>query len=98
MTSQVDLTNLLPAVIAAAEAAGRSVAAEFTRPGGPRGRGGHADVDDEIEAVLRQQLLEMLPARWWGEETGKHVGPGGPQSAPKYQQTRGEPWQPLMRK
>jgi hypothetical protein len=39
-----------PSVIAAAEAAGRVLAEEFVRPNGPRGGGGHADVDDEIEA------------------------------------------------
>jgi fructose-1,6-bisphosphatase/inositol monophosphatase family enzyme len=40
--------------------------------------GSHADVDDEIEAVLRKQLLELLPARWLGEETGACEGAGGP--------------------
>jgi hypothetical protein len=46
------------------------LAEEFARPNGPRGGAGHADVDDEIEATLRKQLLELLPARWRGEETG----------------------------
>jgi ADP-ribosyl-[dinitrogen reductase] hydrolase len=35
-------------------------------------------VDDEIEATLRKQLLELLPARWRGEETGVLKGAGGP--------------------
>jgi ADP-ribosyl-[dinitrogen reductase] hydrolase len=65
-------------VIAAAEAAGRTLAAEFARPDGPRGGADHADVDDEIEAALRKQLLELLPARWRGEETGVLAGAGGP--------------------
>jgi hypothetical protein len=50
-------------VVAAAEAAGRLLAAEFARPGGPRGAGRHADIDHEIEVGLRQRLLELLPAR-----------------------------------
>jgi ADP-ribosyl-[dinitrogen reductase] hydrolase len=54
------------------------LAAEFTRPDGPRGGGSHAVVDDEIETTLRRQLLELLPARWRGEETGALVGIGGP--------------------
>jgi fructose-1,6-bisphosphatase/inositol monophosphatase family enzyme len=78
MTDEIDLARLLPFVIEVAEAAGRRVAAEFIRPGGPRGRGDHADVDEEIELVLRPQLLERLPARWLGEETGGLAGPGGP--------------------
>ncbi len=53
MTSHPDLRNLLQPVIAAAEAAGRTLAAEFVRPAGPRGGADHADVDDEIETALR---------------------------------------------
>jgi ADP-ribosyl-[dinitrogen reductase] hydrolase len=78
MTTHVNVHNLLQPVIAAAEAAGRVLAVEFARPDGPRGHGSHADVDDEIEAVLRKQLLELLPARWLGEETGAREGAGGP--------------------
>jgi ADP-ribosyl-[dinitrogen reductase] hydrolase len=78
LTTHVNLRILLQPVIAAAEAAGRTLAAEFARPDSPRGYGSHADVDDEIEAVLRKQLLELLPARWLGEETGARAGAGGP--------------------
>ena len=78
MTTHTPLPPLLPVVIAAAEEAGRLLAAEFARPDGPRGGGGHADVDDEIETLLRERLLTLLPARWRGEETGALVGPGGP--------------------
>ena len=74
----MDLRNLLQPVILAAEAAGLALSAEFARPGGPRGHVSHADVDDEIEVVLRKQLLELLPARWMGEETGIDAGAGGP--------------------
>jgi ADP-ribosylglycohydrolase/fructose-1,6-bisphosphatase/inositol monophosphatase family enzyme len=77
-TQHPDLPVLLDAVILAAEAAGRRLAAEFVRPDGPRGHGSHADVDREIEAELRARLLVLLPARWRGEETGVAAGPGGP--------------------
>jgi fructose-1,6-bisphosphatase/inositol monophosphatase family enzyme len=77
VTTHPDLSALLLPVIAAAEAAGRLLAEEFVRPDGPHGEAGHADVDDEIEVVLREQLLDLFPARWLGEETGAQVGPGG---------------------
>jgi ADP-ribosylglycohydrolase/fructose-1,6-bisphosphatase/inositol monophosphatase family enzyme len=77
MTTLADLPGLLQPVIAMAESAGRLLAAEFARPDGPRGAGSHADVDDEIEVMLREQLLALLPARWLGEETGEKAGPGG---------------------
>lgn len=77
MAEATDLRILLPAVVAAAEAAGRLLAAEFARPGGPRGAGSHADIDREIEVGLRDELLELLPARWLGEEAGADLGPGG---------------------
>ena len=70
MAQRPNLPDLLRHVIAAAEAAGRTLAEEFVRPDGPRGGGSHADVDDEIEATLRNRLLGLLPARWRGEETG----------------------------
>jgi ADP-ribosylglycohydrolase/fructose-1,6-bisphosphatase/inositol monophosphatase family enzyme len=76
-TSATEPRALLSAVIAAAEAAGRLLAAEFVRPGGPRGAGGHAKIDQEIEVGLRDRLLALLPARWLGEETGADPGPGG---------------------
>lgn len=75
--SSAEPRALLPAAVAAAEAAGRLLAAEFARPGGPRGAGSHADIDREIEVGLRGRLLELLPARWLGEETGSDPGPGG---------------------
>jgi ADP-ribosyl-[dinitrogen reductase] hydrolase len=78
MTQRLNLPRLLEQVIAAAEAAGGRLAEEFTRSDGPRGGGGRADVDDEIEATLRNRLLQLLPARWRGEETGVLKGAGGP--------------------
>uniref|UniRef100_UPI002FDC0F20 inositol monophosphatase family protein n=1 Tax=Falsiroseomonas oryzae TaxID=2766473 RepID=UPI002FDC0F20 len=69
---------LLPAVVAAAEGAGRRIATEFSRPGGPRGAGGKAPVDTEVEAELRAALTALLPeACWVGEETGRATGAGG---------------------
>ena len=74
----ISLPGLLPTVIAAAEAAGERLVAEFTHPQGPRGRGGSdSPVDDEIEADLRVALLDLLPARWRGEETGTSDDGGG---------------------
>ncbi|HEY3847775.1 MAG TPA: inositol monophosphatase family protein [Acetobacteraceae bacterium] len=62
---------LLPDVIQAVETAGRMVAAEFCRPGGPR-FSDHvtAPVDHEIELFLRDRLTGLLPARFVGEEAG----------------------------
>ncbi|WPB86105.1 inositol monophosphatase family protein [Sediminicoccus rosea] len=70
------IPSLLPAVTALAEQAGRMLADEFTRPGGPQGQSGHAPVDDAIEFMLRPALLSLLPAAWRGEETGAAAGPG----------------------
>lgn len=72
------LPTLLPAIIAAAEAGGRRIAAEFARDGGPRGADGHAPIDEEVEADLRQVLLALLPASWRGEETGGAKMAGSP--------------------
>lgn len=64
-------SQILPAVIAAVEQAGRMLAAEFVRPDGPRFLD-HvtAPVDREIELFLRTRLLDLLPARFVGEEAG----------------------------
>jgi hypothetical protein len=93
MIKHPNLRNLLQPVIAASEAAGRTLAAEFARPDRPRGGADHADVDDEIEAALKQ-LLELLPARWQGEETGVLAGAGGPYCWSSIPMTgRAPPWQ-----
>ena len=62
---------LLPSVIAAAAEAGRMVAEEFHRPSGPR-FSDHvtAPIDIEIEMVLRKRLMDLVPARFVGEEAG----------------------------
>jgi len=63
--------TLLPSVIQAVTEAGRMVAAEFTRPDGPR-FSDHvtAPMDYEVELFLRSHLLGLLPARFVGEEAG----------------------------
>lgn len=63
--------DVLPAVIDAVREAGAMLRAEFHRPGGPRGQGGHAPVDAEVERQLRARLLPLGEAGWLGEETGR---------------------------
>lgn len=59
----------LPLVIESVLAAGKILAAEWQRPNGPRGIGDKADVDIEIEHVLRKDLLSLIDCDFWGEET-----------------------------
>ncbi len=68
--------GLLAPVIAAAKAAGDLVAAEFARPDGPR-FSDHvtAPLDTEIEMILRDRLLALVPARFVGEEAGVLAAP-----------------------
>lgn len=40
---------------------------------GPRGFAEKAAVDEEIEKLLRAELLEILPCDWWGEEIGSQL-------------------------
>lgn len=53
--------------------AGELLSAEWDRPDGPRGKGDKAEVDAEIETVLRAQLLALLDCDFWGEETGTRL-------------------------
>ncbi|MBK4992372.1 inositol monophosphatase [Pseudomonas sp. S37] len=76
-TGRMDTQNILPLVITAVELAGALLAAEYMRPSGPRGFGDKAEVDVEIEDVLRTELLRVLQCDFWGEETG-HVLTGDP--------------------
>lgn len=59
----------LSQVIDSVLAAGRTLAAEWQRPDGPRGSGDKADVDIEIEHILRNDLLALIDCDFWGEET-----------------------------
>lgn len=60
--------DLKRAVIDAVMEAGAMLRAEFHRPEGRRGSGGHAEIDKEIEALLKQRLLGAHPCDWRGEE------------------------------
>lgn len=74
----MDLQQALETARVAAREAAALIRADFHRPGGPRGGGHHADVDDEAEAVIREALLRAYPeAGYLGEETGT----GGPARA-----------------
>jgi len=62
---------ILPRVIEAARDAGHLIAAEFARPDGPRFSDNvTAPLDREIELMLRDRLLALVPARFVGEEAG----------------------------
>lgn len=67
---------VLQDVIAAVEEGGRMLAAEFSRPGGPRGGEHKAPIDKEIELMLRPRLLALVPGRFIGEEAGIIEAPG----------------------
>ena len=68
------LSGVLAATIAAVEAEGVRLLQEFCLPGGPRGSGSKAPIDDEIELRLRQALMRAFPCRFVGEETGETAG------------------------
>jgi fructose-1,6-bisphosphatase/inositol monophosphatase family enzyme len=66
-----DPQTILPRVIEAVTEAGQLVAAEFARPDGPRFSDNvTAPLDTEIEMMLRDRLLALVPARFVGEEAG----------------------------
>lgn len=71
------LQHILNQVIETVERAGVLLAQECARLGGRRGSGDKAEIDVEIEALLRAELLVLLDCDWWGEETG-HVLTGSP--------------------
>lgn len=73
----VNLAPLLDAVIEAVREGGALLRAEFLRPDGPRGADSKADVDEEIETLLRNRLLARLPATWHGEETANAPAAAG---------------------
>lgn len=64
------LPNLLPAVIDLVVRAGEMIVSESFRPDGPRGSGDKAAIDLEVERLLREGLLQLLPCDFVGEETG----------------------------
>ena len=73
----MDPASLLAAVIAAVEAQGERLRAEFYRAGGPRGRRGSCPVDVEIEESLRESLTALVDCAFVGEETEVLPGEAG---------------------
>lgn len=65
--------HLLKPVTDIVLSAGKLLSDEWERPEGPRGQGDKAEVDAEIECVLRIDLLALLDCDFWGEETGTHL-------------------------
>ena len=65
-----DYQHLLAVAVAAAREAGALLRAEFLKPGGPAGHGGHADIDKPAERLIRERLLAVTPDwSYGGEET-----------------------------
>src|SRR5438034_719372 len=56
--------NVLAKVVAAVEAEGERLRAEFYGPQGPRGRRGSCPLDREIEERLQVALQALIPARY----------------------------------
>jgi len=52
----------LDAAVEAARAAAAHLAAEFARPGGPRGQADKCPADDEAEVLIRERLLAAFPS------------------------------------
>ncbi|TRL95778.1 inositol monophosphatase [Pseudomonas aeruginosa] len=65
--------HLLKPVTEIVLSAGKLLFAEWERPDGPRGQGDKAEIDVEIENILRTDLLALLDCDFWGEETGTHL-------------------------
>ncbi|MBS0122628.1 inositol monophosphatase family protein [Thetidibacter halocola] len=74
--SQIAPATLLPAVLDAVADAGALIRAEFHCPGGPRGRGGKAAVDIEVETLLKSRLLALHSCGFLGEETAPRRAAG----------------------
>ena len=68
------LAQVLAATVAAVEAEGERLLAEFYLPSGPRGAGSKAPIDEEMERRLRDALQRALPCDFIGEETGARPG------------------------
>lgn len=66
-----DYAQALDVAVAAAREAGQLLREEFHRPGGPRGSGGHAEIDQQAEEAIQKKLLAAFPWSYLGEETGQ---------------------------
>src|SRR5258708_6660360 len=73
-----NLAEALTVASAAAQEAGALLRAEFHRPGGPRGHGGHAEIDRPAEELIRQRLRAAFPWNYLGEELGPLAGAATP--------------------
>jgi ADP-ribosylglycohydrolase/fructose-1,6-bisphosphatase/inositol monophosphatase family enzyme len=73
-----ELASALSAAVLAAREAGALLREEFHRPGGPRGHGGHAEIDRVAEEAIRKRLLATFPWGYLGEETGRAGPTEGP--------------------
>lgn len=56
------LNEVIPLILRA----GTLIVAEADRPGGPRGEGDKADIDVEVEILLREGLLRLQTGDFWG--------------------------------
>src|SRR5918998_1637104 len=68
----IDYRQVLQIAVDSAREAGAMLREELLRDGGPRGRGGHAEIDESAERLIRDRLLAETPG--WviqGEETGR---------------------------
>lgn len=70
---KANLATLLIQTVEVVIRAGQLLITEWARVDGPRGKDDKAVVDVEIELLLRQQLLNLLPCDFWGEETGHRL-------------------------
>ena len=73
----VDYSRALDVALDAAQLAGRLLRDEFHRPGGPRGRRTHADIDEVVERAIYERLSGEFSWGIRGEECGFDVGDGG---------------------
>jgi hypothetical protein len=62
-----DFTRALAIAIKAAREAGGLLRQEFHRPGGPRGSGGHAEIDSIAEERIQKALLAAFPWNYLSE-------------------------------
>ena len=69
----MSFVGLLDPAVGSVISAGKLLASEWYRIGGPRGQGDKAEIDSEIEVQLRSDLLDLLACDFWGEETGAHL-------------------------
>jgi len=77
------LEHRLAVALEAASLAAALLREEFNRPGGPRGEGSHADVDEEVEVLVREHLARHFPGEaWLGEELQAGVLGGGERQDP----------------